>query len=129
LLLGEKLDGTLPADDYLSFYRPENSLFIQPTNMENANTPKFLAKIKGVLLDRLRELPAPSVQYSTPIGDESQARQVAGEGEAVAAKAENDQDSRDTQQQADARVDDKREFFAGEKDNDASAQGMDTAVE
>merc|ERR1712226_83273 len=40
VVLGEQLDDKLPYNDFYEYYGPDFKLHIQPSNMENLNSPK-----------------------------------------------------------------------------------------
>jgi len=61
--LGTEIANELPYNDYFEYYSPDFKLHITPSNMQNQNTPDYLAKIKVKLLENLRMLPcSPGVQ-------------------------------------------------------------------
>jgi len=53
----------LPYNDYFEYFGPDFKLHIQPSNMQNQNTPDYLDKIKTRLFENMRMIPhAPGVQ-------------------------------------------------------------------
>ncbi|KAJ2720945.1 histone deacetylase (class I) Clr6 [Coemansia sp. Benny D115] len=63
VLLGEKLDPSMPYNDYFDFYGPEYLLDVPASNMTNMNTREQLERICADISDHLRNVPhAPSVQ-------------------------------------------------------------------
>jgi len=61
--LGTEIANELPYNDYFEYYSPDFKLHITPSNMQNQNTPDYLAKIKVKLMENLRMLPcSPGVQ-------------------------------------------------------------------
>lgn len=55
----------LPYNDYFEYFGPDFKLHIQPSNMQNQNTPDYLDKIKTRLFENLRMIPhAPGVQMA-----------------------------------------------------------------
>ncbi|KAI1082067.1 hypothetical protein F5B20DRAFT_578838 [Whalleya microplaca] len=63
LLVDAKMDRTLPFNEYYEYYAPEYRLDVRASNMENANSPEYLEKIKNQLVENLRRTAhAPSVQ-------------------------------------------------------------------
>ena len=105
---------------YYDYYGPDFNLHIQPSNMENQNTPKYLERTQSMLLDVLRQLPAaPSVQYSTPIPREREDVDMSREEAEEEVKEQESMDHRETVRELDRRREDEREFFAEEKDNDS----------
>ena len=65
VLLDQEVDDELPYNDYLGYYGPDYKLHLQPSNMENMNTPGQLQDILQSVMDNLRHLPcAPNVQLT-----------------------------------------------------------------
>ncbi|KAI0105946.1 hypothetical protein F4814DRAFT_429984 [Daldinia grandis] len=63
LLVDAQMDRTLPFNEYYDYYGPDFSLDVRASNMENANSPEYLEKIKNQLIENLRRTAhAPSVQ-------------------------------------------------------------------
>ncbi|KAJ2738911.1 histone deacetylase (class I) Clr6 [Coemansia sp. Cherry 401B] len=63
VLLGEKLDPSLPYNPYLDHYGPEYLLDVPASNMNNLNTPEQLQQLCTEIHENLRHIPhAPSVQ-------------------------------------------------------------------
>lgn len=61
----------LPYNDYFEYFGPDFKLHIQPSNMQNQNTPDYLDKIKTRLFENMRMIPhAPGVQMQ-PIPEDS----------------------------------------------------------
>ena len=108
----------LPYNSYYEYYGPDFNLHIQPSNMENQNTPKYLERTQTMLLEVLKGLPsAPSVQYSTAIPREREDVEMTRE-EKEEEEKEAEVDVRETQRQLDNRREDVREFYADEKEQD-----------
>jgi hypothetical protein len=110
----------LPYNQYYEYYGPDFNLHIQPSNMENLNTPNYLHKQETLLLQCLKELPhAPSVQYSyqpprdTRFEDEEEAARTKREHESM-------RDVRLAPGDVDAHVSDRREFYADDRDQDGT---------
>jgi histone deacetylase 1/2 len=61
----------LPFTDYYEYYAPDFELDVKPSNMDNANSPEYLERIKQTVLENLRRTQAvPSVQMQdVPRGD------------------------------------------------------------
>ena len=84
LLVGVEMGNELPFTDYYEYYAPDFELNVRPSNMDNANSPEYLEKIKQQVLENLkRTQAAPSVQMQDvprePMGmdetlDEEEAR-------------------------------------------------------
>ena len=45
ILLDEQVEDKLPMNPYYEYYGPDHRLHIQPSNMENQNTPEYLDKV------------------------------------------------------------------------------------
>jgi hypothetical protein len=118
LALDTNMADELPYNQYYEYYGPDFNLHIQPSNMENLNTPNYLAKQEALLMQALKELPhAPSVQYSTqpPRDTGHEARD-----EADKAKRESMVDVRNNGYDQDKGVADRREFYADDRDQDGT---------
>ncbi|MCJ1235070.1 histone deacetylase [Varicellaria rhodocarpa] len=65
VLVGETLGPELPYNDYYEYYAPDYELDVRPSNMDNANSPEYLMKIKNQVIENLRRTAhAPSVQMT-----------------------------------------------------------------
>ncbi|KAJ2165027.1 DNA-dependent RNA polymerase II [Coemansia sp. RSA 560] len=63
VLLGEKLDPSLPYNDYYDFFGPEYTLDVPASNMTNMNTRQQLEQLCSEIHEHLHRIPhAPSVQ-------------------------------------------------------------------
>ncbi|EAY23061.1 acetylpolyamine aminohydrolase, putative [Trichomonas vaginalis G3] len=63
VVLGEEIEDKLPYNDYLGYYGPDYRLHLQPSNMDNFNTPEYLNELQANIIDSIRHLPcAPCVQ-------------------------------------------------------------------
>ncbi|EMC99916.1 hypothetical protein BAUCODRAFT_54799, partial [Baudoinia panamericana UAMH 10762] len=62
-LVGVEMSSELPFTDYYEYYSPDFELEVRPSNMDNANSPEYLQRIKEQVYDNLRRTQAvPSVQ-------------------------------------------------------------------
>jgi histone deacetylase 1/2 len=65
-LVGMEMASELPFTDYYEYYSPDFELDVKPSNMDNANSPEYLEKIKVQVLENLKRTApsgaAPSVQ-------------------------------------------------------------------
>lgn len=70
-LIGAELGSELPFTDYYEYYSPDFELDVKASNMDNANSPEYLEKIKTQVFENLRRTQAvPSVQMQeVPRGD------------------------------------------------------------
>ncbi|EKD18154.1 histone deacetylase RpdA/Rpd3 [Drepanopeziza brunnea f. sp. 'multigermtubi' MB_m1] len=62
ILVGEKLDRTLPYNEYYEYYGPDYELDVRASNMDNANSHDYLEKIKIQVIENLRKTNHNSVQ-------------------------------------------------------------------
>ncbi|ORY57822.1 histone deacetylase domain-containing protein [Pseudomassariella vexata] len=63
LLVNAEMPRTLPFNEYYEYYGPDYALDVRASNMENANSPEYLEKIKNQLIENLRRTAhVPSVQ-------------------------------------------------------------------
>ena len=140
VLLDTPVDDELPYNDYFEYYGPDYRLSIQPSNMENLNSRGYLEDVKTRLIALLKTFtPVPGTQIHTGQPGTTQIPDAAGAGgssssssmgssssssEAVpASETQAGADVRETQAQRDARVDDPREMYADDKDQDSPAVG------
>lgn len=62
-LVGVEMDSVLPYNEYYEYYGPDYELDVRSSNMENANSPEYLEKIKIAVIENLKKTaPVPSVQ-------------------------------------------------------------------
>jgi len=117
LLLGQEMQDTLPHNAYYEYYAPDFNLHITPSNMENQNSKHYLETQTNTLLQTLSELPVvPSVQYSTPLPYEPDLEDQEDEKEDIL--RDRNPDIRVTQRDVDRHIQDEREFYDNEKDQD-----------
>ena len=63
-LLGHELEDKMPVNDYSEYFGPTHALQIQPSNMENQNTPEYLEGVRNRILENLSKIPPkPSVPF------------------------------------------------------------------
>jgi len=63
IMCGVELDENLPWNVYMEYYGPRYKLEVLANNMDDQNTPEYLASIRSRVIDNLRAMPfAPSVQ-------------------------------------------------------------------
>jgi histone deacetylase 1/2 len=122
IALDAKMTDELPYNSYYEYYGPDFNLHIQPSNMENQNTPKYLERTQTMLLEVLKGLPAaPSVQYTTVIPREREDVEMTRE-EKEEEEKEAEVDVRETQRQLERRREDEREFYGDEKEQDSDVK-------
>jgi len=118
IALDARMTDELPYNNYYEYYGPDFNLHIQPSNMENQNTPKYLDKTTAMLLEVLKGLPhAPSVQYSTAIPREREDVEMSREEREEEERENEALDSRDGDREKDKRREQDSELFEDEKDN------------
>lgn len=61
-LVGVEMGAELPFTDYYEYYSPDFELDVRASNMENANSPEYLNKIKQAVHENLRMTGTTSVQ-------------------------------------------------------------------
>ncbi|KAF9671595.1 hypothetical protein SADUNF_Sadunf12G0063900 [Salix dunnii] len=66
--VGVEPDNKLPYNEYYEYFGPDYTLHVDPSNMENLNSPKDMERIRNTLLEQLSRLPsAPSVPFQTTL--------------------------------------------------------------
>jgi len=114
LALDCKMPDEVPYNEYYEYYGPDFQLHITPSNMENQNSTKYLEKMRISLFEVLRSLPAaPSVQYSTPIPHDRDIDEP-----------EREMDVRVSHRERDAQIEDEREFYDDDHDQDKTADSV-----
>ncbi|OCK85011.1 hypothetical protein K432DRAFT_422138 [Lepidopterella palustris CBS 459.81] len=64
-LVGQEMGPQLPYNDYYDYFAPDFELDVRPSNMDNANSPEYLDKIRGQVIENLKRTAfAPSVQMT-----------------------------------------------------------------
>lgn len=94
IVLNSPVDNELPYNDYYEYFGPDFCLQINPTNMENLNTPEYLHKCLETLTESLRHIPRTGVANV----------EMVATADAGATAEEGDPDKRNTQEQLDQRV-------------------------
>ncbi|XP_024977398.1 histone deacetylase 6 [Cynara cardunculus var. scolymus] len=62
--VGVEPENKLPYNEYFEYFGPDYTLHVEPSPLENQNTPKDLEKIRNLLLEQLSRLPhSPSVPF------------------------------------------------------------------
>ena len=129
-LVGVEMGPELPFTDYYEYYSPDFELDVRPSNMDNANSPEYLEKIKIQVLENLKRTTqaAPSVQMQDvprePMGmdetlDEEEARLDDEE-----ADQETNKDRRHTQRLWDRRTERDDELSESEDEELAEEVGV-----
>lgn len=64
--VGVEPEDKIPFNEYFEYFGPDYNLHIEPSNMENLNTPGDMEKIRNILLEHLSRIEhAPSVPFQT----------------------------------------------------------------
>ena len=133
-LVGVEMGAELPFTDYYEYYSPDFELDVRPSNMDNANSPEYLERIKQQVYENLRRTQAaPSVQMQD-VPREPMAGIGALEGETAddvedrldddEADQEANKDRRYTSRLWDKKVDAEEEFEESEDEEMAEANGV-----
>jgi len=65
LAAGVELGPQIPVNEYYEYFGPDYELDVKSSNMEDMNTPGYLERVKGIVLENLRHVGGPpSVQMS-----------------------------------------------------------------
>ncbi|KKA30586.1 hypothetical protein TD95_001092 [Thielaviopsis punctulata] len=111
VMVGKEMSPAMPYNEYYEYYGPDYELDVRPSNMDNANSPEYLDKIKAAVIDNLRHTaPAPSVQMQDvprqPLGGMTDEE----EAELDDLNEEMHKDSRMTQREWEKKVANEAEF-------------------
>ncbi|KAI2638585.1 hypothetical protein GGS21DRAFT_538287 [Xylaria nigripes] len=123
LLVDAHMDRTLPFNEYYEYYGPDYELDVRASNMENANSPEYLEKIKNQLIENLRRTAhVPSVQMQDVPQHSLGAMSDEDDAELDDLDEDEHKDVRITQRQWEQRIERDDEFEASdneemEKDN------------
>ncbi|ETS75064.1 hypothetical protein PFICI_13548 [Pestalotiopsis fici W106-1] len=100
LLVDANMPKTLPFNEYYEYYGPDYELAVRASNMENANSPEYLEKIKNQLIENLkRTAHVPSVQMQDVPPDFPQTMTEEEEAELEDLDEDENKDVRMTQRQ------------------------------
>jgi histone deacetylase 1/2 len=110
-LIGMNMSPQLPYNDYYEYFAPDYELDVKPSNMDNANTPEYLEKIKNSVIENLRRTASTSTQIQdVPRHALMNGMESDDEDEADDLDADLNPDVRTTQRQADKRIQRENEF-------------------
>ncbi|SMR41229.1 unnamed protein product [Zymoseptoria tritici ST99CH_1E4] len=137
-LVGVEMGSDLPFTDYYEYYSPDFELDVKPSNMDNANSPEYLEKIKNQVLENLKRTTqhAPSVQMQDVPREPLGMHNSGPEGEAETfeeqedrlddeeADAESGKDRRYTQRLWDKKIERDDEMDESDDDELAEANGV-----
>jgi histone deacetylase 1/2 len=128
-LVGTDMKSDLPFTDYYEYYAPDFELDVKPSNMDNANSPEYLERIKQTVLENLRRTQAvPSVQMQdVPRGDvgmDETLYEVEARLDDEDADDEANKDRRYTQRLWDQKIERPDELSESEDEEMAEANGV-----
>jgi histone deacetylase 1/2 len=137
-LVGVEMGPDLPFTDYYEYYSPDFELDVKPSNMDNANSPEYLEKIKNQVLENLKRTTqhAPSVQMQDVPREPLGMHNAGPEGEAETfeeqedrlddeeADAESSKDRRYTQRLWDKKISRDDEMDESDDEELAEANGV-----
>ncbi|KAI5865803.1 hypothetical protein GGS23DRAFT_355558 [Durotheca rogersii] len=125
LLVDVKMDRTLPFNEYYEYYGPDYALDVRASNMENANSPEYLEKIKNQLVENLRRTAhAPSVQMQDVPRRSMGAMSDEEEAELDDLDEDENKDVRMTQREWDRHIERENEFEESDNEDLDRANGV-----
>ncbi|KAF7539630.1 hypothetical protein G7054_g2002 [Neopestalotiopsis clavispora] len=125
LLVDANMDKTLPFNEYYEYYGPDYELAVRASNMENANSPEYLEKIKNQLIENLkRTAHVPSVQMQDVPPDFPQTMTEEEEAELEDLDEDENKDVRMTQRQWENRVERDNEYEESDNEDLDRANGV-----
>ncbi|KAF2186777.1 hypothetical protein K469DRAFT_706763 [Zopfia rhizophila CBS 207.26] len=112
-LVQTKMSKQLPFNDYYEYFAPDYELDVRPSNMENANSPDYLTKIKNTVVENIRRTGKPSVEAFQEVPSRSLARGMESDDEDEMDDLDADQnpDKRMTQRQRDHHIENPNDFY------------------
>ncbi|KAI0137642.1 hypothetical protein F4776DRAFT_102860 [Hypoxylon sp. NC0597] len=125
LLVDAKMDRTLPFNEYYDYYGPDFTLDVRASNMENANSPEYLDKIKNQLIENLRRTAhVPSVQMQDVPRHSLGAMSDEEEAELDDLDEDENKDVRMTQRQWEQRIERDNEYEESDNEELDKANGI-----
>ncbi|OTA94072.1 hypothetical protein M434DRAFT_394975 [Hypoxylon sp. CO27-5] len=125
LLVDAKMDRTLPFNEYYDYYGPDFTLDVRASNMENANSPEYLEKIKNQLIENLRRTAhVPSVQMQDVPRHSLGAMSDEEEAELDDLDEDENKDVRMTQRQWEQRIERDNEYEESDNEELDKANGI-----
>ena len=124
LLVDHDLGPELPYNEYYEYFAPDYELDVRASNMDNANSPEYLAKIRNSVIENLsRTKFAPSAQLTDippdPIGMDDEA-----DAEADDADEDENKDIRMTQRGFDKHIEHPGELSDSEDEAENERNGI-----
>lgn len=118
-LIGMQMAPQLPYNDYYEYFAPDYELDVKPSNMDNANTPEYLEKIKNSVIENLRRTAAPSQEMiEVPRGPIIDGMDSDDEDAADDEDADLFPDERNTERRSDKKIARDDEFEDSDAEND-----------
>ncbi|KAI1809957.1 hypothetical protein GGS20DRAFT_580265 [Poronia punctata] len=125
LLVDAQMDRTLPFNEYYEYYGPDYELDVRASNMENANSPEYLEKIKNQLIENLRRtVHVPSVQMQDVPRQSLGAMTDEDDAELDDLDEDENKDVRMTQRQWEQRIERDDEYEASDNEDMEKANGI-----
>ncbi|KAI0160711.1 histone deacetylase RpdA/Rpd3 [Xylariaceae sp. FL1272] len=125
LLVDANMEKTLPFNEYYEYYGPDYELAVRASNMENANSPEYLEKIKNQLIENLRRTAhVPSVQMQDVPSHSLGAMSDEEEAELDDMDEDENKDVRMTQRRWDQRIERDNEYEDSDNEDMDKANGV-----
>ncbi|KAI3334117.1 hypothetical protein F4824DRAFT_469820 [Ustulina deusta] len=125
LLVDAHMERTLPFNEYYEYYGPDYELDVRASNMENANSPEYLEKIKNQLIENLRRTAhVPSVQMQDVPRHSLGAMTDEDDAELDDLDDDENKDVRLTQRQWEQRIERDDEYEASDNEEMEKANGV-----
>lgn len=125
LLVDAKMERTLPFNEYYDYYGPDYALDVRASNMENANSPEYLEKIKNQLIENLRRTAhVPSVQMQDHPGNFGATMTDEEEAELDDMDEDENKDVRMTERRWDKNIEKANEFEDSDNEEIDQANGV-----
>ncbi|KAK8251123.1 histone deacetylase RpdA/Rpd3 [Phyllosticta capitalensis] len=125
-LVGSELGSELPFNDYYEYFGPDYQLDVRPSNMDNANSPEYLDKIRSQVIENIKRTAfAPSVQMTdVPRSPLMPGMDDEAEDEMNDLDEDENPDVRYTQHRWDKRVEKEGELSESEDEGENERQGV-----
>ncbi|KAI9729111.1 MAG: histone deacetylase [Chrysothrix sp. TS-e1954] len=124
LLVNQPLSTTLPFNEYYEYFAPDYELDVRSSNMDNANSPEYLAKIRNQVIENLsRTQFAPSAQMQD-IPRDIEGMDDEAEAELDDLDEDENKDVRNTTRQWDKRVERDDELDESEDEDENQRNGV-----
>ncbi|KAK7936061.1 hypothetical protein PG985_001556 [Apiospora marii] len=125
LLVDAPMERTLPFNEYYEYYGPDYALDVRSSNMENANSPEYLEKIKNQLVENLkRTAHVPSVQMQDIPGNFGGTMTDEEEAELDDLDEDENKDVRMTERRWDKNIDKANEYEDSDHEDMDRANGV-----